>query len=276
MSGAADPPFPFLRRNPRPEKPRTRGITSIRGPYYTPLGPRALADVLDLASSYVDILKFSGGAFTLFPERVVREMIDLCHEHGVRVSTGGFLERVLTQGADAVDPYIEECARLAFDIIEVSTGFLSAPPEDLARITERIVARGMEVDAEVGILHGAGGATPEGSGSISLRDPRAAIDLARRQLDAGTARIVVESEGITEEVDEWRTEVIEEIAAALPLEVLLFEAAEPAVFRWYVQRFGPAVNLFVDHSQVIELEALRQGVWGPADLWGRVVALPDD
>jgi hypothetical protein len=38
--------FPFLRINERPPKPRTRGITEIRGPYYTPLGPRQLEDVL--------------------------------------------------------------------------------------------------------------------------------------------------------------------------------------------------------------------------------------
>ena len=31
--------FDFLRRNTRPSKPRTRGITEIRAPYYPPLGP---------------------------------------------------------------------------------------------------------------------------------------------------------------------------------------------------------------------------------------------
>ena len=27
--------FGFARHNPRPEKPRTRGVTEIRGPYYS-------------------------------------------------------------------------------------------------------------------------------------------------------------------------------------------------------------------------------------------------
>jgi hypothetical protein len=27
--------------------------------------------------------------------------------------------------------------------------------------------------------------------------------------------------------------------------------------------YGPEVNLFIDHSQVVELAALRAGIWGP-------------
>ena len=39
--------FPFLRINRRADKPRTVGRTEIRGPYYTPLGPRYLEDLLE-------------------------------------------------------------------------------------------------------------------------------------------------------------------------------------------------------------------------------------
>ena len=39
--------FPFLRANERPSKPRARGVTEIRGPYYSVMGPRYLTDVLD-------------------------------------------------------------------------------------------------------------------------------------------------------------------------------------------------------------------------------------
>ena len=55
---------------------------------------------------------------------------------------------------------------------------------------------------------------------------------------------------------------------------LMFEAADPAVFAWYVKTYGPDVNLFVDHSQVVQLECLRSGVWGTKGLWGRVVTYP--
>ncbi|MFB6285355.1 MAG: phosphosulfolactate synthase, partial [Candidatus Bipolaricaulia bacterium] len=34
--------FQFLKMNEREGKPRKRGITEIRGPYYSPMGPRYL------------------------------------------------------------------------------------------------------------------------------------------------------------------------------------------------------------------------------------------
>jgi hypothetical protein len=39
----------------------------------------------------------------------------------------------------------------------------------------------------------------------------------------------------------------------------------------YVKTYGPEVNLFVDHSQVVQLECLRRGIWGTKSLWGRVL-----
>ena len=122
--------FDFLRMNPRGAKPRHAGLTEIRGPYYSVMGRRYLADVLETMGSYVDSLKFAGGSFTLMPRRSLKELIDLCHRHGVTVSTGGFIERVLTQGPDAVDRYIEECRDLGFDIIEISSGFFFFQAED--------------------------------------------------------------------------------------------------------------------------------------------------
>jgi phosphosulfolactate synthase (CoM biosynthesis protein A) len=38
-----------------------------------------------------------------------------------------------------------------------------------------------------------------------------------------------------------------------------------------VKTYGPEVNVFVDHSQIVQLEALRAGLWGSADVWGRIV-----
>lgn len=31
------------------------------------------------------------------------------------------------------------------------------------------------------------------------------------------------------------------------------------------------MNLFVDHSQILQLEVLRRGLWGTNDTWGRIV-----
>jgi phosphosulfolactate synthase (CoM biosynthesis protein A) len=264
--------FSFLRTNERQQKPRTEGITEIRGPYYTPMGPRYLEDILDTMGGYVDSLKFAGGSFTLMPRSAVLEITKLCHENGVLVSTGGFLEQVVMQGRDAVKSYIRECEELGFDIIEISSGFITLPADDWLRLVEQVQKAGLKAKPEVGIQFGAGGATrAEELETEGTRDPEWPIRLAKRFLDAGAYMIMIESEGITENVKRWLTDVPARVIDAIGLAKVMFEAADPEVFAWYIKNWGPEVNLFVDHSQIVQLECLRSGIWGTASLWGRVV-----
>jgi phosphosulfolactate synthase (CoM biosynthesis protein A) len=264
--------FPFLRVNEREGKPRKRGLTEIRGPYYSVIGRRYLEDLFETMSAYVDSLKFAGGSFTLMPERAVRDIIELCHKHDVLVSTGGFIERVLVQGNDAVRRYVAECKKLGFDTIEISAGFISIPTDDWLRLIELVRKSGLQAKPEVGIQFGAGGATAAGElKAEGTRDPNWAIAQAKRFLDAGADIIMIESEGITENVDPWRTDVLGKFIDQLGMEKLMFEAADPDVFAWYIKNYGVDVNLFVDHSQIVQLECLRSGIWGTKSLWGRVV-----
>ena len=264
--------FPFLRINDRDVKPRKRGLTEIRGPYYSVVGRRYLEDLLETMGSYVDSLKFAGGSFTLMPERAVREIVDLCHKRDVLVSTGGFIERVLVQGGEAVRQYIEECKKLGFDIIEISAGFISIPTDDWLRLIDLVRKSGLKAKPEVGIQFGAGGASAAAElKAEGTRDPSWAIAQAKRFLDAGAGIIMIESEGITENVDPWRTEVPARFIDEIGMEKLMFEAADPDVFAWYIKNYGAEVNLFVDHSQIVQLECLRAGIWGTKNLWGRVV-----
>jgi phosphosulfolactate synthase (CoM biosynthesis protein A) len=268
--------FTFLRTARRPPKPRTTGVTEIRGPYYSVMGRRYVEDVLETMGEYVDSLKFAGGSFTLMPRDALQGIIETCHRHDVLVSTGGFIEFVLTQGADAVERYLEACKNVGFDIVEVSSGFISLPQDDFVRLVERVQRAGLRAKPEVGIQFGAGGATsPEELEQEGTRDVGWAIGLAKRCLDAGAHVVMIESEGITEEVKTWRTDVVARIVGDLGLENVMFEAADPEVFGWYVKNYGPDVNLFVDHSQIVQLECLRRGIWGTKSLWGRVLTYGD-
>jgi phosphosulfolactate synthase (CoM biosynthesis protein A) len=263
--------FPFLKTNDRPQKPRTQGVTEIRGPYYTPMGKRYLQDILETMGAYVDAIKFAGGSFSLMPRQAVKELIDLCHEHDVLVDTGGFMEHVLTQGREAVDRYIEECKKIGFDIIEISAGFITISTDDWLRLVEKVLKLKLKPKPEIGIQFGAGGASAvEELEAEGTRDPEWAIAQAKRFLEAGAYMIMIESEGITENVKVWRTDVPAKIVNALGLEKVMFEAADPEVFAWYIKNYGPEVNLFVDHSQIVQLECLRSGIWGTKSLWGRV------
>ncbi|RJP75105.1 MAG: phosphosulfolactate synthase [Candidatus Zixiibacteriota bacterium] len=263
--------FSSIRMNERAAKPRRVGLTEIRGPYYAPVGPTYLREVLESMGAYVDSLKYAGGSFALMPRDFVRRLNDTCHEFDVLVSTGGWLEYVLTQGREAVDRYIGECRDLGFDIIEISSGFITIPTDDWLRLVEKVAKAGLKPKPEVGIQFGAGGATTaeelEAEGTI---DPQRAITQAKQFLDAGAYIIMIESEGITESVKTWRTDVAAKFVSTLGLEKIMFEAADPQVFAWYVKNYGPEVNLFVDHSQIVQLECLRSGIWGTKSLWGRV------
>ncbi len=264
--------FPFLEINQRESKPRKRGLTEIRGPYYSAYGRRHLEDLFETMGAYIDSLKFAGGSFTLMPEKAVREIIDLCHKNNVLVSSGGFIERVLAQGAEAVRKYVAECKRLAFDIVEISAGFVSITTDDWLRLIELVRKSRMKAKPEVGIQFGAGGATASAElEAEGTRDPSWAVAQAKRFLDAGAEIIMIESEGITENVDPWRTDVPARFIDEIGMEKLMFEAADPDVFAWYIKNYGAEVNLFVDHSQIVQLECLRAGIWGTKSLWGRVV-----
>lgn len=266
----------FLKVNYREEKPRQVGITEIRGPYYSVMGKRYLEDVLDTMGPYIDALKFAGGAFCVMQPRALQDIIEAAHAHNVLVSTGGFMEYVLTQGKKAVQRYIQACQEAGFDIIELSAGFITLPTDDWLRLIEMVQEAGLKAKPEVGVQFGAGGDTAAAAlESAGQRDIGLAIKQAQRFLEAGAYMIMIESEGITENLQPWRTEVPAQFIDAVGMEKLMFEAADPKVFDWYIKNYGHKVNLFVDHSQIVQLECLRQGIWGTQATWGRIQGLQD-
>jgi len=264
--------FDFLNKNERESKPRKTGITEIRGPYYAVMGKRYLNDIMETMGEHVDSLKFSGGSFSIMPKDKVTELINIAHDHDALVSTGGFMEYVLTKGKEAVDQYIATCKEYGFDIIELSAGFISLPTDDWLRLIEKVQDAGLKAKPEIGIQFGAGGDTAKGElESEGTLDTGYAVKQAKRFVEAGAYMIMIESEGITENADPWRTDVPAEFINEIGLEKLMFEAADPEVFAWYVKNYGPEVNMFVDHSQIVQLETLRRGIWGTKSLWGRVL-----
>ncbi|KAF7767859.1 hypothetical protein Agabi119p4_7102 [Agaricus bisporus var. burnettii] len=267
--------FTFLPTNTLPQKPRKSGLTEIRGPYYAPVTQTYLTELLKDWGEYVDGVKFAGGSFSLMPPERLRALINTAHEHGCYVSTGGFIERVLSTSAGnqtIIEKYLKACKDFGFDVVELSSGFLSLPTDDWAALVELTASYGLKPKPEVGIQWGAGGdasvAELEAAGS---RDPKWLIDRAKKFIDAGAYMIMIESEGITENVREWRTDTISAITSSLPKDKIMFEAADPAVFAYHIQNQGADANLFIDHSQIVQLACLRKGIWGTGGTFSRVV-----
>ena len=74
-------PYSFLPANSLDPKPRQKGLTEIRGPYYAPVTKTYLDELLSDWGEYVDGIKFAGGAFSLMPEERLRGLIETAHKH---------------------------------------------------------------------------------------------------------------------------------------------------------------------------------------------------
>lgn len=142
------------------------------------------------------------------------------------------MEHILTQSDanTAVDRYLAKCKDVGFDVVEISSGFLSFPADDWLRLVDRVHKAGLKAKPELGIQFGAGGDTEASElESIGTSDPSRVINLAKRFIDAGVERMMIESEGITENVKQWRTDVIQAILRDIPMDKVMFEAADPKV-----------------------------------------------
>jgi phosphosulfolactate synthase (CoM biosynthesis protein A) len=269
--------FEFVRIQEPSSKPRSEGVIEIRGPYYAPVTYSYLKGLLEDWGDYVDGYKFAGGSMRLLSRDRVRQIIQLCHDHNVYVSTGGFVERVIVQGPDAVDKYLEECKALEYDMVEVSSGLAPIKLEDKVAIVKRVQALGMKPKPEVSMMIGAGAGTHITGYKVKLRTFTDVVRETRAHLDAGAHTLMLESEGITEDLPpgKWRKDVVKKLVDKFGYKTWMFEASDPPVFKWYLKTFGRDVNLFIDHSQIVEFTAWKTGLWGDSDIWkGKRISYP--
>ena len=261
--------FDFVEISEVPPKPRKTGVIEIRGPYYAPTTIGYVKDLLEMWGDYIDGFKFAGGSMRLLSVDMVKNILKVCHDYDVYVSTGGFVERIIVQGADAVDRYLEECKSLGFDTVEVSSGLAPIPLEDKVEIVKQVKKMGMIPKPEISLMIGAGAGTHIVGYKTKLRSVDDLMNEAREHLKAGAHIMMLESEGITEDLppSKWRTDVIKKLVSEFGFESWMFESSDPPVFKWYLKNFGSNVNLFIDHSQIVEYTAWRTKLWGDPEIW---------
>ena len=272
MSVQSRKAFEFVKIQLPGSKPRKKGIIEIRGPYYTSISRGCLSDLLDDWGEFVDGYKFAGGPMRLLSRDRVRQILRICHKHGVYVSTGGFVERVIVQGRGAVQQYLRECKSIGFDVVEVSSGLANIPLEDKIEIVREVQKLGMKPKPEVSLMFGAGAGTHVTGYKTDASRMRSFDDFANEiegHFSAGAQMVMIESEGITEDLPprRWKKDTIKKLIDRFGYEKLMFEAAEPPVFKWYLTAIGRDVNLFIDHSQIVEFTAWRAGLWGDEQIW---------
>ncbi|XP_073003262.1 protein HEAT-STRESS-ASSOCIATED 32 [Typha latifolia] len=259
----------FSEDEDRPEKPRRYGVTEMRNPSDSLVGQDALQEILETMGQFVDGLKFSGGSNSSMPESFVKEITDLAHRHNIYVSTDDWAEHQLRKGPSSFKQYVEECKRLGFDTIELNAGSLKLPEESLLRFVHTIKSSGLKAKplfavkfdrSEIpAISDRAFGAyiAPVQQNSEIVEDVNLLIRKAERCLEAGADMIMIDADNVCKYADALRTDIIAKIIGRLGLDKTMFEASNSRTSEWFVKRYGPRVNLFVDHSEVMNLECLR-------------------
>ena len=217
--------FDFVKISELSPKPRQHGIIEIRGPYYTAVTISYLQDLLEMWGDYIDGFKFAGGSQRLLSADILKKIINICHNHNVYVSTGGFVERVIVQGIEAVDSYLQECKLLGFDVVEVSSGLAPIPLKDKVKIVKQVKKMGMKPKPEISMMFGAGAGTHITGYQTKLKTLDELLDEIDMHQSVGAEIMMLESEGITEDLppEEWRVDIINELNKKFGFDSFMFE-----------------------------------------------------
>jgi phosphosulfolactate synthase len=238
----------FLDLPEREPKPRAAGLTHVldKG---APL--EVLVAVLDGAGDLVDVLKLGWGI--AYVDRTMKARIAACHAAGVLVSLGGtLLEIAVTQGR--LDELRSWAADQGVDAVEVSNGLAGLTPE----VKTALVA---ELAGEFTVLAETGAKDD----SIPVVPERWVEEMAA-DLEAGARWVIAEGResgtvGLFGPDGAVREDLVEMIAARIPLDRVIFEAPRKAQQAWFITHLGHGVNLGnVPLEEILPLETLRLGL----------------
>ena len=241
-------PDHFLDVPTRSPKPRVQGLTHVidKG--------MSLADIeglFDTAGEYVDIVKLGWG--TSYVTNNLEKKIALYRSFETPVVCGGTLfEAVVAR--DKLEEYKSWLAANRLAHVEVSDGTIDLPRGRKVELIAEL-AQDFVVLSEVG-----------SKDAEVVYPPYQWVEWIREDLDAGAWKVIAEGResgnaGIYRPSGDMRTGLIDEIVHEVDVSNVVFEAPGTPAQAWFVQRFGPEVNLGnVPPEEVIPLETLRLGL----------------
>lgn len=230
----------------RSEKPRDRGLTvaADRG-----LGSNAQADLIEVCGDFIDVVKFASGFARLLTPELVRAKIARYGAADLPVFFAGEIFELAAMRGRA-DAYFAQIRELGGWGVEVSNAQVAMDPVAKVALIARARKIGLEVVAECGRKGGIGWAD---SSALVLAEVGAC-------LDAGAWRVLVQAEGLNEDVPAPNEKLISDLIARFGPERLVFQAKDSDLMTWFLTRFGTGVSLDVDTDQVLDLELRRRGL----------------
>jgi phosphosulfolactate synthase len=238
----------FLDVPARSPKPRVQGLTHVidKG-----MSLPEIEGLFDTAGDYVDVVKLGWG--TSYVTNNLEKKIALYRSFETPVVCGGTLfEAVVAR--DKLDEYKSWLSANRLAHVEVSDGTIDLPHERKLELIADF-ARDFVVLSEVG-----------SKDAEVVYAPYQWVEWIRQELAAGAWKVITEGReggnaGIYRPSGDMRTGLIDEIVHEIPVADVVFEAPGTAAQAWFVQKFGPEVNIGnVPPEEVIPLETLRLGL----------------
>src|SRR5215467_4692875 len=240
----------FLGVPARPDKPRSSGLTHVMD---KGLNLREIEGLFDTAGQFVDIVKLGWG--TGYVTNNLEKKIALYRHFETPVVCGGtFFEAVYAR--DKIDEFKGWLTDYRFSHVEISDGTIEIPRERKLELIADF-ARDFTVLSEVG-----------SKDAEVVFAPYEWVEWIKEELDAGAWKVITESReggtaGIFRPSGEMRTGFVDEIAHSIDFHDLVWEAPTKASQAWFINHFGPEVNLGnIPPDEVIPLETLRLGLRG--------------
>lgn len=234
----------------RPRKPRETGITLMldKG-----LASREVEDLLEVASEYIDIVKFGWGTAAVTPH--LKKKLDVYEAAEIPVYFGGTLFEAYYL-RDQMDTYCRLLEQFGIEHVEVSSGTLEIPHEEKLSIIS-------DLSEEFTVLSEVGSKDLE-----TIMPPYQWLDQITAELEAGSWKVICEAResgraGVFRPSGEIRSGLIDEILSEVDLSDLIFEAPRKAQQVWFLKHSDPNVNLGnIAPDEVVPLETLRLGLRG--------------
>jgi len=221
-----------------------------------------LRDLVAVAADYVDRVKLAFGHTILIDEAVLREKIAILRAADIDVNPGGTCgEIALFEGA--YPAFLMRAADLGFNVIEVSDGTVHMDDATRERCIKLALVSGLQVVSEVG--------KKDPADNLMLDET---IRQIHRDLARGVSKVVIESRegargiGVFDSDGQVKGGEVDRISTEVDQERLIWEAPTKAGQEFFVERFGPNVNLGnIAPVDIIAVESLRQGLRGDTFRW---------
>ena len=215
------------------------------------LGPRAWEDVLETCGDYISIVKLGWGTAYVTPN--LERKLAVYRAAGKPVVIGGtFFELCLARGK--LEELLRWLGELGMTHVEISDGALELPRERKLELIGRLSAD-FTVLSEVG-----------SKDADVVYAPFRWVRWMKEEFAAGAWKVITEAResgtaGIFRPTGEMRTGLVDEIVHSISVDDVIFEAPLPPQQAWFVNQFGPEVNLGnIPPDEVVPLETLRRGL----------------